>query len=1176
MANQRSKNYENFDNKPHKEETAFRELTAEELFKNGLCFLFGENVEQDYVKAFNCFNEALSLGYLAAEFYLGYCYYNGLGIEKNIEQGIYWYLRAAERGDKQAQHKLGVHYYNLGGDINYIKAVVWFTKAAAQYNEASLYALGVCYENGNGIEQDYNKAFILYEKAAINNYVDAYYKLGEFYLNGLGVEEIDYSTAVYWLKKSSDAGNVDATYQLAKCYSNGIGVPEDKNISFNYLLKGAIAGDQKCQYMLAIAYEYGDGTEVNNFEAFKWYKEAASTGFPVAIFSLAECYLEGIGTKKNTELAFKYYLESANLGYAVAQAKVGMLYDEGEIVPLDKKEAFKYFILAADQGNAIAQFYAGTYYIDSEVIPQDYQKAIYYLKKAVEQDDDDAKYNLALCYYYGYGVEKDYQKAFEFFKEIAEKGDPASQNNLGNCYELGYGVQVDYDLALYWYEKSAESGDACAQYNVGNMYHKVLCEERRSIDRALYWYKKAASNGIQQAIDALREIELAKSITFGCRKDVFISWNHHDIIYKDRINKYLSDSQIISCFESDGGCHGVVEEAVEDAINSSKMYLVILTGNSIKSIWVQKEIALILNKVKKSHLHAQLVKPVVINVINDDEGKEQYFDVIKAIMDGDNEVLKELISLGTIFNNEFEKTLEYILLFAMNGLSSYKLINYRQKLLDNLSTFQATLKNNLWNKSGERKGKTSASLSYSDEFVSRKITDNKKEYEIEHLLNQDSFLLSTAGCGKTILLNKLIYDNYSENCFMMRIPLKDVVELINDATSVLDIMAHLFDTIFAIDEQEHKFSISLLSKYLLDVKDKYIFFDGINELPIEQKKKLANLIAQYKIQYPNTKLIYASRDINDASMFEGVQIFELLPISLEETTKLYRSIAKKFIDENDENFIIKQEEFFNKLEQIDDDILGNPLLLSNLIIIYVVTGVMPLKYFDIVETALKVVFMETLESLAMSVIENKHNIGENELYDLLGYISHCRINGSGQSLVYLIEKFYKDKDNKNKTNPLYRPRYKAGMGKDIYEYLSKQGIIQGENITHDIYRDVLASRWYFYMIYTTLEYFGLEYLDFSQNGKENLAMLLSSSNSESEAWNNISLAFLTKLDDKVFELCSTTTLDTSNKSYPVFDETLSIIFSEDGFNKENINRIIELLNKEGFYYGEFIKQYIKE
>ena len=37
------------------------------------------------------------------------------------------------------------------------------------------------------------------------------------------------------------------------------------------------------------------------------------------------------------------------------------------------------------------------------------------------------------------------------------------------------------------------------------------------------------------------------------------------------------------------------------------------------------------------------------------------------------------------------------------------------------------------------------------------------------------------------------------------------------------------------------------------------------------------------------------------------------------------------------------------------------------------------------------------------------------------------------------------------------------------------------------------------------------------------------------------------------------------------------ILQSTGFvNKENINRIIELLNKEGFYYGEFIKQYIKE
>ena len=39
---------------------------------------------------------------------------------------------------------------------------------------------------------------------------------------------------------------------------------------------------------------------------------------------------------------------------------------------------------------------------------------------------------------------------------------------------------------------------------------------------------------------------------------------------------------------------------------------------------------------------------------------------------------------------------------------------------------------------------------------------------------------------------------------------------------------------------------------------------------------------------------------------------------------------------------------------------------------------------------------------------------KNELYELLGYISHCRINGSRQSLIKLIEKFYIDKDKKLK------------------------------------------------------------------------------------------------------------------------------------------------------------------
>ena len=1174
MSSNNKKNYENFDNKPKTTTSSSQQFTEDELYQMGLDFFQGNNCERDIEKALFWLQEASSLGSSKAEVLLGYIYLKGVGVAKDIEKGLYWYGLASEKDEPEANFQLGIHCIDQHTEESYIKAVCYFTKAAVQYHPLALYALGLCYEEGKGVPVDYEKAFILFEKAAVDGDAGAQFKLGVYYTQGKGVEK-DPSLAFVWYNNAANQGNVEAMFNLGVCYNEGNGVEEDKEKAHYWFKKAADKGDKNAYINLAIIYLNGFGVEKDEEKSLYYFEKAAECGNSLAQFYLGVSYLHGYSVEKDLEKAVYWLKQSAEQDEKEAQYIIAFCYEKGEGVEKDIDEAMYWYHRSAENGNEKAQFLLAVYYYNGDVIPQDYKKVYYWFNKAAENEHVESILGLGSCYEEGIGVEQDYEKAYHCFLKAAELGDAYSMFKVGFCYHDGLGVKEDIEESVSWFSKAADLNLKEAQYILGLLYVNGD-EVTLDLNRGLALLKKAAEQGLEDAHEAYKKYSLKEHFTFGERKDIFISWNHFDVEYKDRINEHLINSHIVSCFESDGGCHGVVEEAVEDAINSSKMYLVILTGNSIKSKWVLKEVSLILEKVKTDHRYAQLVKPVVINVIKDEEGNDQYFDVIKAINESENEVFKELINLGTIFDNEFNKTLDNILSFAIQGLSTYKLINYKEKLLENLESFQATLKNKLWSRNGVYKGKTSASLSYSDEFVTRKISDGQNEYDIDYLLNQDSFLLSSAGSGKTILLNKLIYENYVDNSFMMRIPLKDVGEIILNSSSLLDVIAHMFDRVFMVDEQENKFSIKLLSKYLLECKDKYLFIDGLNELSIEQKDKLILLIKQYKEQYHNTRFIYTSRDINDSFLLDDITRFELLPISLDETKKLYYSIAKKFISVDDPIFLTKEEEFFLKLDQVDKDILGNPLLLSNLIIIFMTTNTMPLKYFDIVESALKVVFMETIESLSSSILENKHHIGENELYELLGYISHCRINGSRQSLIKLIEKFYIDKDKKNVNNPRYYPRYKVGIGKDVYDYLSKQGIIQGENITHDIYRDVLATRWYFYMIYTTLEYFGLEYLDFTSDGKEKLAMLLESANSDSEAWNNIALAFLSKLDDKVYELCSASTLDQNNKSYPVFDETLSIIFSPNGFSKENIKRIYDLLLKEGFYYGEFIDKFIKK
>lgn len=59
--------------------------------------------------------------------------------------------RAAEKGDADAQHKLGnVYYWGQGSPVDYAEAVNWFSKAAAQGHAGAQTDLGICYELGQG------------------------------------------------------------------------------------------------------------------------------------------------------------------------------------------------------------------------------------------------------------------------------------------------------------------------------------------------------------------------------------------------------------------------------------------------------------------------------------------------------------------------------------------------------------------------------------------------------------------------------------------------------------------------------------------------------------------------------------------------------------------------------------------------------------------------------------------------------------------------------------------------------------------------------------------------------------------------------------------------------------------------------------------------------------------
>ncbi len=89
---------------------------------------FEEDVEELRTKA--------QAGEAESQFNLGYIYYRGWGVARDVKQAIFWFRRAAERGYAPAQNNLGfIYVQGFGVPQDYVLAHMWLNLAAGGGHE---------------------------------------------------------------------------------------------------------------------------------------------------------------------------------------------------------------------------------------------------------------------------------------------------------------------------------------------------------------------------------------------------------------------------------------------------------------------------------------------------------------------------------------------------------------------------------------------------------------------------------------------------------------------------------------------------------------------------------------------------------------------------------------------------------------------------------------------------------------------------------------------------------------------------------------------------------------------------------------------------------------------------------------------------------------------------------
>lgn len=176
----------------------------------------------DYILADSLFKEAAKLNSSDAYYYLGEMSYDGIGIPKQIKQGIRYTQQAANLTNGLAFYRLGV-IYQEGRDtikIDEDKAIKYFEKAkrlvidnGVEANNPELLNIkGDMYLNGYGVIKNKSMAKEYFSKAANMEYPVAQFSLYQL------LEESDEEEAAKWLIESAKNGYPKAQYELGHYY----------------------------------------------------------------------------------------------------------------------------------------------------------------------------------------------------------------------------------------------------------------------------------------------------------------------------------------------------------------------------------------------------------------------------------------------------------------------------------------------------------------------------------------------------------------------------------------------------------------------------------------------------------------------------------------------------------------------------------------------------------------------------------------------------------------------------------------------------------------------------------------------------------------------------------------------------------------------------------------------
>ncbi|KAI7887804.1 uncharacterized protein EV154DRAFT_519771 [Mucor mucedo] len=403
-----------------------------------------------FKEALGWFKEKANNGRLDALYELGSLYMKGKCVQKQIELGHKYVLKAAKEGNIDAQLFLGSFYQKYSVHRDFQKSLYWLKQATVVDNRDTVERIK-CYK--------------------------AHYLIGLVYKRGLGVP-VDLKLALSYFEISSDGDYGIGTLEKGLInYFSGTFGPKQEEEGLRWLRKLARKDSAYAQAELGVRL-CQDGSEFQDYkQAMIWLKKAvAYNGNTIAQWGIGNIYKHGWGVEINYAAAIEWYKKAADCDESRAQHALGKMYAEGKGVT------------------------------------QDWEKAVFWYEKAVENDNNpEALYYLSQCYYRGYmdqGIPKDTLLGLKLLTSSAEQGFDKAQKRFRLLYDKGGFTRTNSSEALALFKKSIlNDASSVSLYNIGKMFFSGSGVQK-NFGLAIEYYTKSDEWGYKDATRELKRLQL--------------------------------------------------------------------------------------------------------------------------------------------------------------------------------------------------------------------------------------------------------------------------------------------------------------------------------------------------------------------------------------------------------------------------------------------------------------------------------------------------------------------------------------------------------------------------------------------------------------------------------------------------------------------------------------------